>query len=148
MQCQAMGEAVPSHGLAPCVEEEVIVAGDRADREPVPESRAGLQPQWQHALAPPLSGYAHGIEVRAGEVGAHQPDQFRDSEAGSVGQMQHRPVTHAGGSGRVRRIEQDPQLLTVERFDHRFIAALHRNRVHLAREVETGRCAILEVAEE
>ena len=39
--------------LAPCVEEEMVMAGDRPDREPVPQCRAGLLPQWQHALAPP-----------------------------------------------------------------------------------------------
>ena len=51
-----MGEAVPSHALAPCVEEEVVMAGDRPDREPVAQCRAGLLPQWQHALAAPLVG--------------------------------------------------------------------------------------------
>ena len=94
-------------------------------------------------------GHAHGIEVRPCEVCAHQPDQLRDSEAGGVGQIAASPDParrrRSVGSG---AIEQGPQLITFQRFDQRFIAALHRDRVHLVREVETGRCAILEVAEE
>ena len=31
--------------------------------------------------------------------------------------MQHCPVPHAGGGGWIRRIEQDPQSITVQRFD-------------------------------
>ena len=84
------------------------MAVGRPDCEPVAKSRAGLLPQWQHALAPPLSGHAHGIEVRSCEVCTHQPNQLGDSEAGGVGQMQHRSVAHASGSGRVWRIEQGP----------------------------------------
>ena len=148
MQLQTVGEAMPSHGLAPCVEEEMILAGVGPDAEPVAESRTGLLPQGQDALAPPFSGHPHGIEVRACEVGAQQPDQLGDPEARGVGQVQHRPVPHAGGGRRVGRIEQDLHLVTIQRFDHCFIGALRRNRVDLAREVETGRYAELEVAEE
>ncbi len=97
---------------------------------------------------PLFAQFNHGIEVRACEVGVHQPDQLGDPEARGVGQVQHRPVPDTGGGRRVGRIEQGPHLVTVQRFDHRFIAALRWNRVDLAREVETGRYAELEVAEE
>lgn len=76
------------------------------------------------------------------------PISLRDSEARGVGQVQHRPVPHAGGGRRVRGIEQDLHLVTVQRFDHCVIVTLDWNRMDLAREVETSRYAELEVAEE
>ena len=117
MQGQAIGEAVPSLPLPRALRKRWSwpVTGRTASR-----SRSAERVSCHNGSTRsrrPLSGHAHGIEVRACEVCAHQPDQLRDSEACGAGQMQHCPVPHAGGGGWIRRIEQDPQSITVQRFD-------------------------------
>lgn len=77
-----------------------------------------------------------------------EADEFGHAQAGSEGQMQHRPIADAGDPARVRRVEQSLHLVAVEMSDEGLIDLLHRDRPDPACLIQTGREPILEEAEE
>ena len=87
---------------------------------------------------------------RSGWVRSGDPDgdQFRDPEAGGVGQVQHRPIPPATGGCRIGGIEQGPDFRALQMGDGPRVMPLHRHGVHLPGEVETGRQAVFEVVKE
>ena len=62
--------------------------------------------------------------------------------------MQHGPITHAGGSSRIRRIEKSLDLVAVQVVNQASVKALRRNRVHLKREIQARWSAIFQVPKE
>ena len=83
-----------------------------------------------------------------GQIGDPDGDQFRDPEAGGVGQVQHRPIPPATGGCRIGGIEQGPDFRALQMGDGPCVMPLHRHGVHLPGEVETGRQAVFEAVKE
>ena len=120
----------------------------RLDSEPVTQGPAGFLPQRQDAFAPALADDVHLVEGRHLQIVERKPDQFRDPQAGVVGETQHRAVPCSRHGARIRRVEQSPRFRPVERADERHVALLRRDFTHLRGEVEISRVAELEEAEE
>ena len=115
-----MREAVPTHGRASRVQEQVIVSAVGPHREPVPEYGSCHPPERKHPLAPPLPVHMDRFQT-VSEVGAHETDEFRHSEAAGISEVQHRPVSHAGDGLGIRRIENGLQLVALKVIHQRLI---------------------------
>ena len=75
-----MSEAVPAHGEAAGVEEQMLASTGWPDRQPVAKHGPGLLPQWQPPLATTLPAAEDRIQ-RCVEVGAQQPGGLRHARA-------------------------------------------------------------------
>ena len=131
-----------------CIEEEMPVGTFRPDGQPVTQGPAGFLPQRQDAFAPALADDVHLVEGRPLEIVERKPDQFRDPQAGVVGETQHGAIPCSSHRARVRRVEQSPCFRPVERADEWHFALLRREFTHLRGEVEISRAAELEEPEE
>ena len=148
MQGKPFGEAAPGHAGAHGIEEEMSVGTLRPDSQPVTQGPAGFLPQRQDAFAPALADDVHLVEGRHLQIVERKPDQFRDPQAGVVGETQHGAVPCSRHRARVRRVEQSPCFRPVERADEWHFALLRRDFTHLRGEVEISRVPELEEAEE
>ena len=120
----------------------------RPESQPVTQSPAGFLPQRQDAFAPAFADDVHLVEGRHLQIVERKPDQFRDPQAGVVGETQHRAIACSSHRARIRRVEQSPRLRPVERADEWHFALLRRDFTHLRGEVEISRVPELEEPEE
>ena len=133
-----------AHGI----KEEMPVCTVGPDGQPVAQDTAGFLPQRQDAFPPAFADDVHLVEGRYLQVVERKPDQFRDPQAGVVGETQHRAVPYSSRRTRVRRVEQRTRLRPVERADERHFALLGRDFAHLRGKVEISRAPELKEVEE
>ena len=144
---QTMSEAMPAHGEAARVEEQMLASTGCPDHQPVSKHGPGLLPQWQPPLSTTLPADEDRIR-RCVEVAAQQPGGLRHAQARRVSEMQHRTIPNTGPRADVRRVEQGLDLVPVEIVDQGQIAAFRRYGMDLSGDVQARGHAVLQVAEE
>ena len=132
MQLQTVSEAVAGHDHPASVEEQVGAGCVRTYREPVPEHRSCLRPQWEYAFAAPLSANADEVETGSLEIAACKADQLRHSQPSRIGKVQHRAVAYPRTCRRIRCVKHGLHFIVVEVVDQWLITTLKRNRVDLS----------------
>ena len=148
MQLQTVSEAVAGHDHPAGVEEQVGAGRLRTYREPVPEHRSCLRPQWEYAFAAPLSADADEVETGLLEIVACNAHQLRHSQSSRIGKVEHRAVAYPRTRRRIRCVKHGLYFIVVEVVDQWLIAALKRNRVDLGCQVKTCRRPMLKESEE
>ena len=141
MQDKPFREAAPAHAGAHGIEEEMPVGTFRPDGQPVTQGTASFLPQRQDAFPPAFADDVHLVEGRHLQIIERKPDQFRDPQAGVVGETQHCAVPYSSHRARVRRVEQSLHFRPVEIADEWHFALLCRDFTHLRGEVKIARDA-------
>ena len=136
------------HGMADAIEEQFRIATRRPAGEPSLQRGGRFLPQWQYAFPPPLSQHMDAGDRWEIELIQPEADEFRDSQSGRKGEVEHGLVANARSSARIGCIEQSLQLLPRKISDKRLVSLLHRNGVNPTGLVKTGGQPVREEPEE